>query len=182
AVEPEGHGVRACGGGRDLVAGRQQVGAEDPRFGGCTIRGGPQFFLGVVVYHHDPGQRVVEVVVVVLASLQERVDRDGYGADTDRAEEGGDPAWAVVAGDQDALLAPDADVEQGAGGAAGELVQVAVGEVGRDGVDGDLGRAAGGEVALDQVGADVVAVGQLHHRKSWHGTEGDGEGGVGGRA
>ena len=77
-------------------------------------------------------------MVVVLASLQERVDRDGYGADADRAEEGGDPAWAVVAGDQDALLAPDTDVEKGAGGAAGELVQVAVGEVGRDGVDGDL--------------------------------------------
>src|SRR5207247_5951997 len=117
----------------------------DPRFGGCTIRGGPRLFLGVVVYPHDPGQRVVEVVVVVLASLQERVDRDGYGADADRAEEGGDPAWAVVAGEQDALLAPDADVEQGAGGAAGERVQVAVGEVGRHGMEGELCGAAGGE-------------------------------------
>ncbi len=98
------------------------------------------------------------------------VDGDGDGADADRAEEEGDPAGGVVAGEQDALLAADAEVEEGAGGAAGEEVEVAVGDVGGGGVDRGLGGPAGGEVAFDQVGGDVVPVGQLHHRQSWHGT------------
>ena len=103
-------------------------------------------------------------MVIVLASLEEWVDRDGHRADADRAEEGGDPARGVIAGDEDALLAPHAQVEEGAGGAADELVEVTVGDVASGGVDGDLGGAAGGEVALEEVDGDVVPPRQIHHR------------------
>src|SRR5207245_9106980 len=69
-----------------------------------------------------------------------------------------------VTRDQDALLAPDAEVEEASGGAVGEVEEVGVGEVRGGGVDGDLGGALG-EVALDQVGAHVVAVWEIHHRE-----------------
>jgi hypothetical protein len=100
-------------------------------------------------------------VVVVLASLQEGVDRNGDGADSDRAEEGGHPAGGVIADQEHALFASDAEVEEGPGRAVGELEEVGVGEVTGGGVDGDLG-GAGGEVALEEVGANVVAVGEFH--------------------
>src|SRR2546422_634042 len=88
--------------------------------------------------------------------LEEGIDGYRNRTDTDRAEEGGDPAWGVVAGDQDAFLTSHSQIEEGACGAAGQLLQVAIGRIARGGVDGDLGGTAGGEVALEEVGGDVV--------------------------
>src|SRR5438876_2943582 len=164
AVEPESHIVPARRSGFDLIPVGDLVGTHHSRLVPRPRHRRRELFLGVGVDDHDPGQRVFDEVVIVLASLEEGIDRYRNRTDTDRAEEGGDPARGVVAGDEDALLAPHAQVDEGAGGAAGQLVEVAVSDVAGGAVDGDLGGAAGGEVALEEVGGDVVPLRQIHHR------------------
>jgi len=123
---------------------------------GASSRRRLQLLFGVGVDHDDLRQGIVDVVVVILAPLEERVDWNRDGADSDRPEEGGHPARAVVANDEHTLLAPQAKVEEGAGGAGDQPGKIAVGQVAGGGVDRDLGGAAGLEVAFEQVDADVV--------------------------
>src|SRR6266545_5302391 len=100
---------------------------------------------------------------VVVAPLEQRVDRDGNGPDADRAEECGDPTGRVVASDQHPLLAADSEIEEPAGGGVGQLEEVAVRDLAGGGMDRDLAGALG-QVPLEQVGADVVAIRQIHYR------------------
>jgi len=160
AVQPEGHVVSArrrngyVGPCSDLVC------AEESGFGGSAQSCCAHLFFGGPIHHHHAGQRIVHVVVVVLAALEEGVDGDWDGSHPDGAEEGGHPAGAVVGDDENALLAADAKVDEGASCATGQLAKISVSDVGGRGVDGDLAGASF-QVALEEVGAHVVALRQL---------------------
>src|SRR5262249_36187309 len=138
AVEPEGHVVVARWGWfYDVFARFDPVGAEE------VLADGSELLLGGGVDDDDPGEGVVDEVAIVVGALKDGVDGDGDGADADRPEEGGDPAGAVEAADEDPFFAADTLGQEGAGGSVGEPGKVAVGDISGRGVDGDLGGAAG---------------------------------------
>ena len=100
-------------------------------------------------------------MVVVLGSLEQRIDRNRYRSEPDRAQERGDPAGAVIGDDEDPLLSSNAEVIECSRGATGQLEQLAIADVTAGRVDRDLVCAAGVQVAVEQVGGDVVAIREL---------------------
>ncbi len=77
---------------------------------GRAVGGRAQLLLRVDVDDDHARQRILDVVVVVLGTLEDRVHGDRDGADAYAAEKGGGPAWGVVSDQQDPLLASYAEL------------------------------------------------------------------------
>jgi len=133
------------------VGERQDLGCVDDLDGSGRPGDRPAHLLaGHRVDNDHAGERVGEVVVVVLAPLQQRVDRHRNGADPDRAPEGGHHRRRVVQGKQDPLLSPDAELLEAPSRRAGKTVQAAVGDRAARPVDGDLIAPARLQVAVEE--------------------------------
>ena len=126
-----------------------------------AVGGGLELLLGGAVHHDDAGERVLDVVVVVLRTLKKRIHGNRHGSHADRAEKRGHPAGTVESDDDDPLFPSHSELGEGARRSAGELEQLAIGDVPARRMDRDLVAAARFEVAIEQVGRDVVAVGKL---------------------
>ena len=161
AVQPEGHVVPAGRCWLDLLFDRDLARPQKQRWLGGTIGGRLQLLLGGAVDDHHLRERVFDEVVVVLGALEQRVDRNRHRSEPDRAQEGGDPAGAVVGDDEDPLLPSDTELFECSRRATGQLEQLAVADVAAGRVDRDLVCAAAVQVPVEQVGGDVVAIRQI---------------------
>ena len=101
------------------------------------------------------------MAVVVFA--QEGIDRDGHGADADRAEKGHGKGRSVAEHYQDALLTRDAEATERVPHPADTPVQIVVGHPIVAAVDRDLPPAAGLQIGVED-GADVVVLRNREHR------------------
>ncbi|MCC2630110.1 MAG: hypothetical protein K0S14_3760 [Thermomicrobiales bacterium] len=107
----------------------------------------------------DAGVGVLDEEAVVVEA-QERVDRDGNGANPDCAPEGHGKGRGVIQDQEDSLFPPDPEGAQGAAHSADAGKEVAVGETLLVADDGDLGGAPDIEVGVKE-GGNVVALGQV---------------------
>ncbi len=83
------------------------------------------------------------------------VDRNGYGADFDGAEEGVKEFGCVQQQQEDALLGADAEVAEGVTRAISALEELLVSDNLFAAFDGDVLGAAFEDVAIHEMGGDV---------------------------
>src|SRR5712692_259762 len=158
AVEPEGHIVAARRGWIDLFLDRDLPGAEELWRLSGAIDGCLQFLLRGAVDDHDAGERVLDVVVVVLGTLQERVDWNRHRPKSNRTQERGHPARAVVSDYENALLPFDTKLAESPSRPACEAEELSVPGAAPSRINRHLVAAAGVQIAVEEVGGDVVAV------------------------
>ena len=175
-IEPERRVVAARRGGRgerlrpfderieiDRIGAGGDGGAGDDHVADLARRLGHRLAQGRLERRRDDRRlgAAVREHVRVVGDGQQRVDGDRDDAGVERAEEGDRPLVAVEHQQQDALLAANAQAEQGGGETARAVFEIAVGERAAIVDVGDLAGAAA--VRGEQVLGEIEGLGRLGH-------------------